>query len=154
MFAKRELDIRILIKAWTTNKHLSPRQPLFEPSKQRDGGFQAGFGLTITDEFVLSYETQRCRLGRRGSIPQTLPVGPSVFLWTPSTQQQPLPNPCCHGSQQVQTSSVVVIVESHTAEGKHGSALARLVLWTPRWMTATWNPAKPAAQHATSFYDI
>lgn len=44
------------------------------------------------------------------------PVGPSIFLWTPSTQQQPLPNPCCHGSQQVQTSSVVVIVESHTIE--------------------------------------
>lgn len=49
------------------------------------------------------------------SVPQTLPVGPSVFLWTPSTQQLALPNPCCHGSQQVQTSSVVVIVESHTA---------------------------------------
>lgn len=36
-------------------------------------------------------------------------------VWTPSTQQQPLTNPCCHGSQQVQTSSVVVIVESHTS---------------------------------------
>lgn len=51
---------------------------------------------------------------KNSSVPQTLPVGPSVFLWTPSTQQLPLPNPCCHGSQQVQTSSVVVIVESHT----------------------------------------
>lgn len=70
--------------------------------------------------FVLSYEIQCFGGGHQsnenGSIPQTEPVGPFVFLWTPSTQQQPLPNPRCHGSLQVQTSSVVVIVESHTSE--------------------------------------
>lgn len=51
---------------------------------------------------------------KNSSVPQMLPVGPSVSLWTPSTQQLPLPNPCCHGSQRVQTSSAVVIVESRT----------------------------------------
>jgi len=58
--------------------------------------------------------TEAMKTGLSHKQSQLAPL--SVFLWTPSTQQQPLPNPCCHGSQQVQTSSVVVIVESHTSE--------------------------------------